>query len=116
LVCNPAKPSLATNVQPIFTANCTYAGCHSGALPQSSLSLVDGEAAANLSQRALASPRTLRVKPGSLKKSYLAKGILGDGAVEMPDGCRGVTPPVEQCLSPAQVYTILAWIQSGALP
>jgi hypothetical protein len=116
LVCNPAKPSLANDVQPIFTANCTYAGCHSGALPQSSLSLVDGESAANLSQRALASPRMLRVKPGNLKKSYLAKGLSGDGAVLMPSGCPGVVPPVERCLDAVEVYTILAWIQAGALP
>jgi hypothetical protein len=116
LVCNPAKPSLAANVQPIFTENCTYAGCHSGALPQSSLSLEDGESAANLAEHALSSPRTLRVKPGNLKKSYLAKGILGDGAVKMPDGCPQVIPPVERCLSDLEVYTILAWIQAGALP
>jgi hypothetical protein len=116
LVCNPAKPSLATNVQPIFTANCTYAGCHSGAFPQSSMSLEEGKAAASLSQRALGSPRTLRVKPGNLKKSYLARGLFGDGAVLMPDGCPNVVPPVERCLSPVEIYTVLAWIQAGALP
>ena len=36
LVCNPGRPTLATHVQPIFTANCTAAGCHAGQLPQSS--------------------------------------------------------------------------------
>jgi hypothetical protein len=116
LVCNPARPSLATNVQPIFTANCTYAGCHAGALPQSSMSLEAGQSAASLSQRALASPRTLRVKPGNVKKSYLAKGVFGVGAVKMPDGCPSVKPPVERCLTEVEVYTIIAWIQAGALP
>jgi hypothetical protein len=116
LICNPATPSLATDVQPIFTANCTYAGCHSGALPQSSLSLEEGQSAASLSQRALSSPRTLRVKPGSIKKSYLAKGLFGNGAVLMPDGCPNVIPPVERCLGDLERYVILAWIQAGARP
>jgi hypothetical protein len=116
LVCNPARPSLGANVQPIFTANCTYAGCHSGALPQSGMSLEEGASAASLSQKALASPRTLRVKPGSLKKSYLAKGLFGVGAVQMPDGCPNVIPPIERCLSDVEIYTVLAWIQAGALP
>jgi hypothetical protein len=116
LVCNPARPSLATHVQPIFTANCTYAGCHAGALPQSSMSLEAGESAASLSQRALGSPRTFRVKPGNPAKSYLARGLFGDGAVLMPDGCPEVVPPVERCLSGVEIYTIIAWIQAGALP
>jgi hypothetical protein len=115
LVCNPARPTLATTVQPIFTANCTYAGCHSGALPQSSLSLEEGQSAAGLAQKALASPRTFRVKPRSVKKSYLTRGLFGNGAVQMPDGCPSIIPPVERCLSDAEVYTILAWIQAGAL-
>jgi hypothetical protein len=116
LVCNPAKPGLAATVQPIFTTNCTYAGCHSGLLPQSSLSLEEGQSAASLAKPALGSPRTLRVKPGNLKKSYLAKGLFGDGAILMPDGCPDVIAPVERCLTDIEVYTILAWIQAGALP
>src|SRR5262249_11804464 len=117
LVCNPARPGLAANVQPIFTANCTYAGCHSGLIPQSSLDLENGKSLASLSMRALRSPKTQRVKPGSSKKSYLASGLLGSGgAVQMPDGCPNVVPPVERCLTDVEVYTILAWIQAGALP
>lgn len=116
LACNPARPSLAADVQPIFTTNCTYSGCHSGLLPQSSMSLEAGQSAASLAQKALSSPRTARVKPGSLKKSYLVKGLFGSGARQMPDGCPEVLPPVERCLDAVEVYTILAWIQAGALP
>ena len=118
LVCNPARPRLATDIQPIFTTNCTYAGCHSGLIPQSSLSLEDGQSAAGLAQKALRSPRTARVKPGSLKKSYLVSGLLGiGGAVQMPDGCPDhVAPPVERCLTDVEIYAILAWIQAGAQP
>jgi hypothetical protein len=118
LVCNPARPSLGTHVQPIFTATCTFAGCHSGSFPEQSLSLEAGEAAAGLiDQRALLFPKLARVKPGSLKKSYLTSSLLGgNGATLMPYKCPTVEAPVERCLTAAEIYTILAWIQAGALP
>jgi len=117
LVCNPGRPTLAANVQPIFTSTCAFAGCHSGQLPQSGLSLEDGESAAALSQIAVASGKLLRVKPGSLKKSYLTRGLFGNAAVQMPDGCP-LEPTAEggRCLTPSEIYLILAWIQSGATP
>ena len=115
LVCNPGRPSLAANVQPIFTATCTNPGCHSGQLPQSSLSLEAGQSAAGLAQKALASPKTARVQPGSIKKSYLARSLFGKAAIQMPDGCPN-SPTEGVCLTPAEIYTILAWIQAGALP
>lgn len=115
LVCNPAKPSLAGNVQPIFTTNCTYAGCHSGAIPERSLSLEDGQSAAGLAQRALGLAKLKRVQPGSVKKSYLTLGLFpGTLAVQMPDGCPNIVAPVTRCLTDAEIYTILAWIQAGA--
>jgi len=114
LVCNPGRPSLATHVQPIFTENCTYAGCHSGQLPQSDMSLEAGKSAADLAETALSSfPKIPRVKPGSLKKSYLVKGLFGNGAVQMPDGCPN-DPTEGRCLTPTETYLILAWIQAGA--
>jgi len=117
LVCNPARPALAANVQPIFTANCTYAGCHSGPLPQSSMNLQDGQALASLvNQKALANPKVARVKPGSLKRSYLVNGLFGIRARQMPDTCPTPLPPVTRCLTDAELYTILAWIQAGAQP
>lgn len=115
LVCNPGRPTLATNVQPIFTAACTNAGCHAGEFPERNLSLENGDSAAGLAQKALASPKTARVKPGSLKKSYLARTLLGVNAVQMPEGCPD-DPTKDVCLTPAEIYTILAWIQAGALP
>ncbi len=117
LVCNPARPGLGASVQPIFTATCTYTGCHSGALPKASLTLEDGQALASLvNQRALGSPRLARVKPGSIKKSFLTKGLFGVGARRMPDGCPDIVTPVERCLTDAEIYKVLAWIQAGALP
>jgi hypothetical protein len=116
LVCSPGRPSLATHVQPIFDATCIAAGCHSGQLPQSDLSLEAGQSATALRETALASfPKIPRVKPGSLKKSYLTRSLFGNGAVQMPDGCPNA--PVEGvCLTPSQISVILAWIQAGALP
>jgi hypothetical protein len=114
-VCNPGQPGLAANVQPIFTDTCTFAGCHAGAFPQSGMNLEAGQAAESLAQKALAS-KLLRVKPGSVKKSFLTKGLFGLGARQMPDGCPDILPPVERCLTPTEVYTILAWIQAGARP
>jgi hypothetical protein len=115
-VCNPGQPGLAANVQPIFTETCTFVGCHSGAIPERNLNLEEGEAAASLALKALGNFKFLRVKPGSIKKSYLAKGLLGIGARQMPDGCPNILPPVERCLTPTETYTILAWIQAGARP
>jgi hypothetical protein len=56
--------------------------------------------------------------PGSIAKSFMARKILGRGLKPsngsmMPQGCPGV-PPAGGCLTPAEEYTILAWIQSGA--
>lgn len=117
LVCQPARPTLAANVQPIFTQTCTYAGCHSGLAPQSALSLEEGQTLAGLvNQRALAFGKLVRVKPGSLKKSYLTRSTLGLNAREMPDGCPSVLAPVERCLTDVEKYVLLAWIQAGALP
>jgi len=117
LVCNPARPSLATHVQPIFTATCTFQGCHSGSFPQAQLLLEDGQALGQLvNQRASFFPQLVRVKPGSLKKSYLTRSLFGTGAVQMPEGCPDVVEPVERCLNDAEIYTILAWIQAGAQP
>jgi hypothetical protein len=119
LVCNPGRPSLATHVQPIFNASCIASACHAGLLPQNDLSLEAGKSAADLAETALASfPKIPRVKPRSLKKSYLTKSLFGNGAVQMPDGCPNapVEPEEGKCLTQSQIYVILAWIQAGALP
>jgi hypothetical protein len=115
LVCNPGRPTLAAHVQPIFTATCTFPGCHSGQLPQSGLSLEDGESAAGLADVAAASGKLARVKPGSLKKSYLTRSLFGNAAVFMPDGCP-LDPTAEggRCLTQSEIYLVLAWMQSGA--
>ena len=64
-------------------------------------------------------PKMFRVKPGSLKGSFLAHKILGQGIPKsrggalMPLGCPGL-PPAGGCLTQAEIFTILSWIADGA--
>ncbi len=116
LVCSPARPGLAANVQPIFTANCTYPVCHSNTFHAQDLSLEAGEAATGLAKKAELFPSLKRVQPHSIKKSYVTKALFGNGAIQMPQGCPDVVDPVTRCLDDVEIYTILAWIQNGALP
>ena len=44
----PALVSFATQVQPVFTANCAFGGCHGGATPQLGMNLSAGLAYANI--------------------------------------------------------------------
>ena len=62
-------------------------------------------------------PQLLRVNPGSVKQSFLARKILGHGIGPtslMPQGCPSIIPPVPACLTESEIFTILAWIQGGA--
>ena len=106
LVCNPGRSTLAAHVQPIFTATCTFPGCHSGQLPQSGLSLEDGQSAAGLADVAGASGKLARVKPGSLKKSYShaqplreRRGVHAGRLPPRPDRRRRPLPHAERDLS-----------------
>jgi hypothetical protein len=122
----PGGPSFAADVQPIFTEKCAYCGCHSGT-PIPGLTAPTLEAgvsyAAIVGQPVPRLPRKTLVQPRAVKKSYLAAKILGEGIVGlmMPNGCPNL-PPRDVCgvadggcLDDAQRYTILHWIQSGAL-
>jgi len=117
LSCLPGA-QLTRDVQPIFTAKCATTGCHSGATPAGGHTLEAGKTwADNVNVKALVPSNGLRVKPRSVKGSYLAQKILGigikDGSALMPSGCPG-TPPTSGCLTPQETVTILSWIQRGA--
>ncbi len=118
--CEPAAPSLAAHIQPIFSAKCATAACHVGLPGQGQLNLEAGQSLANLVGQPSFSPfagRLQRVRPGNVKQSYLARKILGQklrrGDPVMPQACGTVTTP---CLTDAEKYLIIAWIQSGANP
>ena len=134
LTCLPSTvaPSFALQIQPIFTAKCAYAGgCHDSAFHGGASGQVLEPAVAyaqTVNVRAQEVPKFLRVKPGSIKNSFLARKILGEGLVpqpaafgRMPLGCPngsgpcvGSACPTGGCLSPAEILTILYWIANGA--
>ena len=129
LTCLPSTtpPSLIADVQPIFglgardpNGRCNFAGCHSGPSPGGGLNLEPGRTYAD----SVGVPSTevrkfARVKPGSIKASFLARKVLGQGippgtGARMPQGCPAVIPPVTQCPTDAEIFTILSWIANGA--
>lgn len=127
LVCKPAAPSFARDIQPILTASCTsFTGCHAGQDVENStngtgggLNLDPGVAYAELVNGPSTTGGKLpEVTPGNIAKSFLAKKLLGIGLkppainITMPQSC-GVEPTIP-CLTDAELYRILAWIQAGA--
>jgi hypothetical protein len=120
LTCSPATPSFANDVQPIFTQRCTTAGCHNSSFRAENQVLEAGQAYANIvGKPSVEGGKLLVVTPGSIAKSFLARKITAKGlkptsGTLMPQGCP-LAPGTGGCLTDAEIYTILAWIQSGAL-
>ncbi len=119
LTCQPAAPSFATEVQPILTQRCTQGACHSSTFRSQDLVLDAGAAYASLvGRRSTEGGTLLLVAPGNVARSFMARKVLGKGLKAangslMPQGCPGF-PPAGGCLTDAEIYTILAWIQAGA--
>jgi hypothetical protein len=123
LVCQPSttSPSLATDVQPILTQRCAIPACHVGSSPGGGQNLEVGQSySQSVNVRSIGSRKLLRVKPGNVKASFMARKILGIGIPQgiggsiMPQGCPGL-PPSGGCLSDEDKFTILYWIKNGAL-
>jgi hypothetical protein len=119
LTCSPATPSFTNDVQPILTQRCTTSGCHNASFRAENQVLEEGQAYTNIVGRPSAEGgKLLVVAPGSIAKSFLARKITGKGlkvanGTLMPQGCP-LAPGTGGCLTDAEIYTILAWIQSGA--
>jgi hypothetical protein len=90
----PTNVSLATHVQPIFTANCAMSGCHD-AVPTHNPSLVLGASYNSL------------ISGGYINSAVPSAGILYQEISE------GNMPPGAP-LSSADANMILAWINEGA--
>lgn len=102
--------SFASDVQPIFTANCALAGCHSAASAQQGLILQAGQALASIVNVASRErPDLDRIEPGDPDRSYLVMKIRGDSGIVGGQMPLGRTP-----LSAAQIATIVTWVQEGA--
>src|SRR4029077_20490947 len=119
LTCQAATPSFAADIQPLLTQRCTQGACHGADFVSEGLNLSEGTAyAALVGPKSTEGGKLQIVMQGSIAKSFMARKILGRGLKAatgsmMPQGCPGV-PPEGGCLTPAEEYTILAWIQSGA--
>ncbi len=106
-----ATPTFAGQVGPLLNANC--GGCHSGATPPDNLDLSTGKAyAALVGVNSFGCGAVKRVAANSSANSYLV-GKLNGTAVA---GCfvGGKMPPGGS-LSAAQIATVSAWINAGAL-
>ena len=96
--------------QNIFTPNCTFSGCHSGAAPAAGQNLSVGQTFANIvNVPSVEVPALRRVDAGNADNSYLVQKIEGTAAVgqRMPIG--GAP------LSTEEIQMIRDWINGGAL-
>jgi len=114
---NPASPSgsdttvsFASQVQPIFTANCALSGCHAGSAPQQGQNLSAGEAYANIvGVPSHEVSKYFRVDPLYPDSSYLYLKITGSPLIS------GVRMPYnKQALAQSDIQTIEKWIAQGA--
>jgi hypothetical protein len=124
---DPTPRSLATDVQPIFgqrvdgvlQGRCSYSACHDPSFRAGGQSLAPEDAlASSVNVPSVNVPKLVRVSPGSIKKSYMARKVLGLGIGAtsiMPQGCPSF-PPAGGCLTDAEKLTILYWIANGAQP
>ena len=106
--------SYATDVQTVFTNNCT--ACHGGSNPPEGMSLVAGVSYPNIVDHPAGEVAALtRVRPFRPDSSYLIHKIqgtqatVGGSGARMPFGCSGAG-----CLPDATINTIRNWILQGA--
>lgn len=107
-----AHPSLATDLQPVFTARCAIGGCHTVAENRIGLILATGytyNSTVNVPS-VLGAP-LLRVKPGDHANSFLWLAIQADSLLHpnVPQ-----MPLAAQPLTPNMIQNIANWIDDGA--
>ena len=106
--CGPAI-AFSSQVQPIFTAKCSAAGCHVGNRPSAGLSLAAGTAYSELVKVAASCSGKWLVKPGVVAESYLVDKLLGTNL------CSGSQMPKAGSSLPAgDIAAITGWICEGA--
>lgn len=109
----PSQVSFASDIQPIFSNNCAFSGCHGGSSPAMGMNLSAGMAYANIVNVPSGElPSMDRIEPGQPDLSYLIHKIqgtqldVGGSGLQMP---RGGTP-----LSQATIDLIRLWVTQGA--
>lgn len=103
----PAAASFASDVLPIFQANCTY-GCHSGDRPSAQLDLGSRANIVNVASRQRGTMRL--VAPGDTANSYLIYKINGTHLDVGGSGQRMPSRP----LAAGDIATIEGWVTDGA--
>ncbi len=105
--------TLSRDVQPIFTGNCVFSGCHAGSSPEQGMSLSAGQAfgsVVNVAAREL--PSMNRVTPNQPDNSYLVHKVQGTHSNVGGSGSR--MPLNRSPLSQSDIDLIREWIQAGA--
>ena len=109
----PPEPILAVpdSIQQVFTDNCAFSGCHSGATPRQGMGLDDARTSylAIVGVAATQNGSFQRIAPGDSADSYMVMKLRNDGRINgqpMPQG--GF--PMDGVL----VTRIAAWAQQGA--
>lgn len=110
--CGSSSVSFSGAVQPIFTASCATAGCHTGMFPQQGMNLSAGQAygaTVNVPAAECTDGRD-RVKPSDATHSYVVEKLLG------VDMCGSGTqmPKTGGALPSSEIQTIVDWICEGA--
>ena len=110
-----ATVTLSGDVQPIFTVNCLFSGCHAGSSPEEGMSLVAGQTFSNVVNVAARQlPSMNRVTPNQPDDSYLVHKVQG---THLDVGVGGSGSRMLLNLSPlsqSDIDLIRAWIQAGA--
>lgn len=107
-----ADVSFSTDVQPIFSQNCTNNACHDDTMPKEGLNLTEGAAYENLvDQPSEQCPELLRVAPGDAGASYLMRKLSDDRS-----GCFSgkQMPSSTDALPESDLEVVRAWIDAGA--
>jgi hypothetical protein len=106
-------PTLSGDVQPIFTANCAFSGCHGGSSPAQGMNLSAGQAFQNtVNVASVELPSMDRIEPGQPGLSYLLNKIQGTQGTVGGSGQR--MPLGGSPLSQDDINTVRAWVQAGA--
>jgi hypothetical protein len=109
-------PTFAADVQPIFSANCAFSGCHATSEVKPSgkpMHLSVGQAYANIvNVEAFERAGMDRVEPGEPDESYLIHKIQGTQA---DVGGSGERMPLGGQLTQTEIEIIRDWIAAGAI-
>ncbi len=107
----PQNVSFATQLQPLFTANCTSNACHDAMIPAEGLNLTASASyAALVNKQSGQCPSSKFVEPGAPERSYLVMKLTASGACFI--GTR--MPKALPALSTDKIQLVRDWIFNGA--